>query len=84
MPLNQSIGTRSKRPGVRWASRADVQSGLFDVGDHDAVCRIADRIAAHFGTLDIVVNNAGVVKPTPLLEISPAQWDETDMFADGL
>src|SRR5665647_3917480 len=36
---------------------ADVQAGLFDVGNYDDVCRIAGRIAAHFGTLDIVVNN---------------------------
>jgi NAD(P)-dependent dehydrogenase (short-subunit alcohol dehydrogenase family) len=42
---------------------ADVQAGLFDVGNYDDVCRIADRIAAHFGTLDIVVNNAGTIKP---------------------
>src|ERR1039458_10315808 len=54
---------------------ADVQAGLFDVGNYDDVCRIADRIAAHFGTLDIVVNNAGTIRPTPLPEITPEQWD---------
>ena len=26
---------------------ADVQAGLFDVGNYDDVCRIADRIAAN-------------------------------------
>lgn len=57
------------------AGGADVQSGLFDVGEHDDVARIADRIAAHFGTLDIVVNNAGTIKPAPLLEIAPVQWE---------
>jgi len=56
---------------------ADVQAGLFDVGNYDDVCRIADRIAAHFGTLDIVVNNAGTIRPTPLLEITPEQWERT-------
>jgi 3-oxoacyl-[acyl-carrier protein] reductase len=54
---------------------AEVQSGLFDVGNHDDVCRVADRIAAHFGRLDIVVNNAGIIRPTPLLEITPGQWE---------
>jgi len=56
---------------------ADVHAGLFDVGNYDDVCRIADRIAAYFGTLDIVVNNAGIIRPTPLLEITPEQWDRT-------
>lgn len=62
---------------VRLARQAgtDVQAGLFDVGNHEDVCRIADRIAAHFGTLDIVVNNAGTIRPTPLLEITPEQWE---------
>ena len=54
---------------------ADVQAGLFDVGNYEDVCRIADRIAEHFGTLDIVVNNAGTIRPTPLLEIAPEQWE---------
>jgi len=56
---------------------ADVDGGLFDVGDYDAVKRLADRIEERYGTLDIVVNNAGVLTPTPLLEITPAQWDQT-------
>jgi len=54
---------------------ADVQAGLFDVGNYDDVCRIADRIATQFGTLDIVVNNAGTIRPTPLLEITSEQWE---------
>ena len=54
---------------------ADVQAGLFDVGNFDDVRRIADRIAAQFGALDIVVNNAGTIRPTPLLEITPEQWE---------
>lgn len=53
----------------------DVQAGLFDVGDYDDVRRIADQIGAHFGALDIVVNNAGEIRPTPLLEIAPEQWE---------
>lgn len=56
---------------------AEVQAGLFDVGSYDDVCRIADRIAAHFGALDIVVNNAGTIRPTPLLEITPERWERT-------
>jgi len=57
------------------AAGAKVHAGLFDVGNYEDVCRIADRIAEHFGALDIVVNNAGTINPTPLLEITPEQWD---------
>jgi 3-oxoacyl-[acyl-carrier protein] reductase len=56
---------------------AEVDGGLFDVGDYHEVHRLADRIAARYGTLDIVVNNAGALTPAPLLEITPAQWDRT-------
>ena len=56
---------------------AEVQADLFDVGNYGDVRRIADRIAEHFGALDIVVNNAGAIRPTPLLEITPEQWERT-------
>jgi len=54
---------------------ACVQASLFDVGSHVDVCRIAERITAQFGTLDIVVNNAGTISPAPLLEITLEQWE---------
>jgi NAD(P)-dependent dehydrogenase (short-subunit alcohol dehydrogenase family) len=41
------------------------------------VKRIADAIEARYGSLDIVINNAGNIAPTPLLEIEPDQWDKT-------
>jgi 3-oxoacyl-[acyl-carrier protein] reductase len=56
---------------------AEVDGGLFDVGDYAEVKRLADRIEDRYGTVDILVNNAGVLTPTPLLEITPAQWDRT-------
>src|SRR6185369_2483612 len=49
--------------------------GLFvrcDVADHDQLKETIDRSAAHFGGLDVLVNNAGIfdnrVHPTPSLE----------------
>ncbi len=61
--------------GLARETGANVQAGLFDVGNYDDVCRIAERLAVHFGTLDIVVNNAGTIRPMPLLEITPEQWE---------
>ncbi len=38
----------------------------MNVTDGDAVRRVIAEAAAHFGGLDIVVNNAGIVLPTPI------------------
>jgi 3-oxoacyl-[acyl-carrier protein] reductase len=32
----------------------------LDVSDRDAITRVVDDVAAHFGSLDIIVNNAGI------------------------
>ena len=56
---------------------ADAEGGLFDIADHDQVKRLADAIEKRYGTLDVLVNNAGIITPTPLLEITPSQWEQT-------
>lgn len=46
-----------------------------DVRDHAEVQRlVADTIAA-LGKVDVLVNNAGVAKAQPFLEISPENWE---------
>jgi 3-oxoacyl-[acyl-carrier protein] reductase len=55
----------------------DAAGGLFDVGSNDDVRRLADAIAKRFGALDIVINNAGNIAPTGLLEITSEQWERT-------
>jgi 3-oxoacyl-[acyl-carrier protein] reductase len=55
----------------------DAEGGLFDIGSYEQVERLADEIADHFGALDIVVNNAGSIAPTPLLDITSEQWERT-------
>jgi len=55
----------------------DAAGGLFDIGSYDEVRRLANAIGNHFGALDIVVNNAGNIAPTPLLDITSEQWERT-------
>jgi 3-oxoacyl-[acyl-carrier protein] reductase len=55
----------------------DAAGGLFDVGSDAEITRLADAIAERFGALDIVVNNAGNIAPTGLLEITAEQWERT-------
>jgi 3-oxoacyl-[acyl-carrier protein] reductase len=47
-----------------------------DVRDHEANRRVADEVAARFGTIDALVNNAGVRKDSLLYNMTPEQWDE--------
>ncbi|MCL3819388.1 SDR family NAD(P)-dependent oxidoreductase [Aeromicrobium wangtongii] len=46
-----------------------------DVTDADAVDHLIETTVAHFGRLDILVNNSGVVSSTPLLDQDPDDWD---------
>src|SRR5207245_45006 len=45
-----------------------------DVGDEDGVRRMVARVAGEFGGLDLLVNNAGIEKQVPLLEMSLDDW----------
>lgn len=56
---------------------SDAAGGLFDVGDPAAVRALGSEINHAFGTLDVVVNNAGIITPTNFLEITPEQWERT-------
>lgn len=47
-----------------------------DVAHEDEVHRVIDEVAAHFGRLDVLVNNAGVAGASkPTHEITEAEWD---------
>ncbi len=48
-----------------------------DVADYAAVVRTIDQVEAELGPIDIVVNCAGVIGPTPLSELTAAVWQRT-------
>jgi NADP-dependent 3-hydroxy acid dehydrogenase YdfG len=52
-------------------------AGVFacDVGDAGAVTAMAHAVRKRFGDVDVLINNAGVFRPAPFLETSPAQFD---------
>jgi len=45
-----------------------------DVTDYDAVRAMIDQVVADFGGLDVLVNNAGYVKPQRFVDTTPADW----------
>ncbi len=46
-----------------------------DVTDGQGVQALANRVAAQFGRIDVLVNNAGWDKASPFVDSDPADWD---------
>ena len=46
-----------------------------NVADHIAVRGMVERAIAEFGGVDVLVNNAGVLRSTRVVNISPDEWD---------
>ncbi|HEY3993151.1 MAG TPA: SDR family oxidoreductase [Ktedonobacteraceae bacterium] len=56
----------------------DVLIVPLDLRQEESVRALAEQTLAHFGRVDILVNNSGIAGPTaPLWEISPEEWRET-------
>ena len=45
-----------------------------DVTDYDAVKKLLDEVVAEFGSLDIVVNNAGITKDMPIIAMKEKDY----------
>lgn len=61
--------------GHETASGAKLVLESADMGDSQAVRSLADRILEEFDRLDVLVNNAGLNRSTPIDEISSEEWD---------
>ena len=64
---------------IRDAGFANVQGWALDVSDKDAIKRVVDETAAHFGGLEILVNNAGFARMADVAEES-----YEDAWADSI
>jgi 3-oxoacyl-[acyl-carrier protein] reductase len=47
-----------------------------DAGDFKAADELVTNVVAEFGTIDVLVNNAGITRDTLLMRMSEQQWDE--------
>lgn len=72
------------RDGARVASTVAALCGdgftshgaVFDVTVRDEIERDVRRIEAEFGPIDVLINNAGIQRRGPLLDVDLAVWDE--------
>ena len=54
----------------------NARSFQADAGDFEATQQVVNDVVSEFGSLDIVVNNAGITRDTLLLRMSPEQFAE--------
>jgi 2-deoxy-D-gluconate 3-dehydrogenase len=50
---------------------------VADMRSSDETVRAAEEALAAFGTVDVLVNNAGIARIEPMLELSLEDWEET-------
>ena len=52
----------------------DAKGYVCDVTDENAVAELVKKINDELGTIDILINNAGIIKRIPMLEMSTAEF----------
>jgi NAD(P)-dependent dehydrogenase (short-subunit alcohol dehydrogenase family) len=53
---------------------AEVASFVADITDEDQIAALLDATASELGALDLLVNNAGVLRQGPTIDIPAAEW----------
>src|SRR5512139_83717 len=76
------VGTSTSDKGAEHVSRVIAEAGgrgegrVLDVRDGAACTAFAERVAADFGPVAILVNNAGVTRDNLLARMKDEEWDE--------
>ena len=68
-------------PAIELCEELTAKGGLVkafksDASNFDAAQVLVDEVVAEFGTIDVLVNNAGITRDTLLMRMSEEQWDE--------
>ena len=61
--------------GALQGSGAEALASPGDVTSSADVARMVASAIEHFGRIDVLVNNAGVLRPTPVFELEEEEWD---------
>src|SRR5690606_3077845 len=54
----------------------EIKGFRSDASKFDEAEKLINDVVAHFGTIDIVVNNAGITKDGLLMRMSEENWDD--------
>ncbi len=60
------------------AAGKEAQAWHLDVSDQGEVATVIEAVAAHYGGIDLLINNAGISRPTPIdAEDYGEKWQQT-------
>ncbi len=70
-----ALETAEKTAAELAAMRIRAKAYFADISKIEDDDALLDQIEKDFGPIDILVNNAGISLATPVLELTPAEWD---------
>ncbi|UUN31511.1 SDR family oxidoreductase [Streptomyces sp. FIT100] len=76
--VNYVAGSEAADEVVEEITAAGVRAAAYeaDVSQEDQVVAMVDRMVREFGTIDIMVANAGLQRDAPVTEMTLAQWQK--------
>ncbi|MEX0325341.1 MAG: SDR family NAD(P)-dependent oxidoreductase [Puniceicoccaceae bacterium] len=77
--FNVLLGSRSLEKGRAAASQleGDIVPVELDLADREILGRQMEAILGEYGTIDILVNNGAILREGNVLEVSPADFEES-------
>lgn len=72
-----SSGDRAKALEKELTANGGYAKGFkSDASDFNQAQKLVEQVVEEFGTIDVLVNNAGITRDTLLMRMSEEQWDE--------
>jgi len=65
----------NEQAAKEFTERTGIPAYRWDVGDYDACTVGVKKVVDDLGPVEVLINNAGITRDTPLHKMSPEQWD---------